>query len=210
MGLRGWISICTALCPHTVNEWVHCPAAGFSPLSAIQVDNWLLIECFRREEKQWKQMRTLNKTLGACSKFNRFNTCHRTTVSVYHQAMYISLAKVDMTSLVYAAIIHSPSLSPLVCLLWLICPHTFLYIFLPSLYYPPLYSSASNFSVSIPLPQIPLCYLILSASVVHILVLSHLSLSFSPSSHFCMQVTRAVGEAAQQYKREQKRKGHNE
>lgn len=67
------------------------------------------------------------------------------------------------------------------------------------------FSHHSIILLCILLPQICLCHWILTASVVHILVLTHVSFSFP---HFCMQVTMAVGEeaAAHRYRREQKKK----
>lgn len=111
-----------------------------------------------------------------------------------------SLAKSDMTSLVYAAIILLPSLSS------------------PALYSsdssearPFLYKFLSSLFLYILLPQIFLFqFLCLKsasvASLVHICALTHLCLSFSPSSHFCMQVAMVVGEAAWQYRKKHKKK----
>lgn len=146
-------------------------------------------------------MKTRNKAAGACSTFNRFNTCQQTAVSVHHQLVYVSLSKAHMTSLVSADIIRPPSVS--LCALHFSLNSSTLSFSIITLL--SLYMSASNFPVSIHLPQISLFYSTLPASVVHIVVLTHLSLSFSPSSPFCMQVNVDAREAAQQYKTEQKR-----
>lgn len=53
-----------AFCPHSVDEWIQCPAVRLSALPAIQVGNWGLIERIVREEKQHKQMKTQNNIRG--------------------------------------------------------------------------------------------------------------------------------------------------
>lgn len=53
-----------AFCPHSVDEWIQCPAVRLSSLPAIQVGNWGLIERIVREEKQHKQMKTQNNIRG--------------------------------------------------------------------------------------------------------------------------------------------------
>lgn len=161
----------------------------------------MLIERIVREEKQHKQMKTLKKTLDACSTFNRFYTCLQTTVSVHHEAVHVSLASKDMSRLVYFAITHfsffpsaylhqSSILFPL-CLSIITVLFSFVFFYIKFPFF------------SVPLTQLSL---ILSALIVRILVPTHLSLSFSPSSQFCMQVTMAAAEAAQQYRRECKKK----
>ncbi len=191
-----------ASCPHNVDEWAHCPAARLSSPSAIQVGNWGLIECNLREEKQHKQM----KTQSIRRLFNIQQIQH---LSAYNcqcpsWSCVFSLAKADMTSLLYAAIIHSPS--PL--FFRLLCPHLFLYLSIITLLsflvffclkFSCFSSSASNLPL-LPDSLSPSC----SYSLCY--VLTHLSFSLSPTSHLCMQVTMVVGEAEQQYRREQKKK----
>lgn len=161
----------------------------------------MLIECFLRDEKQHKQMKTPNKTAGTCSIFNRFNTCEQTTVSVHQELVYVSLAEAYMTSLVYAGTIL-PSIS--LCALHLSLDVSALILFYHH----------SVIRLCIRLPPIFLfqficsifpSFTLLSALIVHIVVLTHLFLSLSPSSLYCMQVTMAVGEAAQQYKAEKRK-----
>lgn len=97
-----------ASCPHNVDEWVHCPAATLPAPSAIQVGNWVLIECNLREGKQHKQMNTQN--IGHLFDIQQIQPLSANNCQCPSWGFVFSTAKSDMTSLVYAAIIHSPSL----------------------------------------------------------------------------------------------------
>lgn len=86
-----------------MDEWVHCPAARLSSPSAIQVGNWVLIECNVREEKQQEQMQTQKKKKkGRLFYIQQVHHVTKQSVSITR------LSKSDTTSLVFAAIIHSP------------------------------------------------------------------------------------------------------
>lgn len=121
------LSICMASCPHNVDEWVHCPAARLSSPSAIQVGNWVLIECNLREEKQHKQTKT--QSIGRLFNIQQIQHLSAYNCQCPSWGCVFSLAKADMTSSVYAAIIHSPSLSLCSPLFFRpLCPHLFLYL----------------------------------------------------------------------------------
>lgn len=180
-----------ASCPHNVDEWVHCPAARLSLPSAIQVGNWVLIECNLREEKQHKQM----KTQKIRHQLHIQQIQHLSANSCQHPSQGI-LWPNQMTSLL---------------------------TFLQANFTPPLFLSMLP-SVLSDSPVLILSFYHLAITLLHILLphpflfqFSCLKCAFvtwysrpqlfilSSSSHFCMQVTIAVGEAAQQYRTEQKK-----
>lgn len=69
-----------------MDEWVHCPAARLSSPSAIQVGNWVLIECNVREEKQQEQMQTQKKKEGPPVLHSTGSPRHQ-TVGVHHEVV---------------------------------------------------------------------------------------------------------------------------
>lgn len=136
------LNIYMASCPHTVDEWVYCPAARLSLSSAIQVGNWVLIECFLREEKQHKQMKT-KQNIGRLLNIQQIphlseNDCQCPSwgfVWLSGQSRYDRLR----VCCYYSVSLSFSAISLL--LLRPLCPHPFLHIFLLSIYYPSLYSS---------------------------------------------------------------------